>query len=344
MKKISLILSIILALSIFVGCQEENTSDTEVVNIYTDRHYDTDQDLYDAFTKETGIEVKVVKAKSDELIVKLETEGQDTEADLLITSDVGRLHRAQSNDLLKTFDSQIIQDQVPEHLREKDMFWTGLTTRARIIAYAKDRVDPSDLSSYQALTEEKWQGKVLVRSSNNIYNQSLMASFISLMGPDQTLDFAKGLVKNMARSPEGNDRDQMKAVVAGAGDVAIVNTYYLGKLLNSSDPYEVEVGQNIGIFFPNQATTGTHINISGAALTKHGKHSENGQKLIEYLTGNTAQGIYANANYEYPVNPDVEPSDLLKSWGDFESQVIDLSELGALNIDAVKLMNEAGWE
>ena len=343
MKKILLLLSLVLLSVSFIACQEEN-DDSKVVNVYTDRHYDTDQALYDAFTESTGIEVNIVKASSDELIVRLENEGQDTEADLMITSDVGRLYRAQAEDLIKPFKSEVIEDQVPENLREKNNHWTALTMRARIIAYAKDRVNPEDLSTYEALLEDQWQGKVLTRSSTNIYNQSLIASFIAIKGEAETLAFAKGLVSNMARNPEGNDRDQMKAVVAGAGDVAIVNTYYLGKLLNSSDPYEVEVGEKIGIFFPNQATTGTHINISGAALTKHGKNSEEALKLMEYLTGESAQKDYAQANYEYPVNPNVSASDLLKSWGEFKAQDMDLSLLGQYNVEAVKLMNEAGWE
>lgn len=320
-------------------------SDKEkVVNIYTDRHYDTDQVLYDTFTLETGIQVNVVKAKSDELLERLKIEGEDTEADLIVTSDVGRLYRAQTEDLLKPFVSERLQNNVPEHLRSTENFWTALTVRARVIAYVKDRVDPLTLSTYEALTEPEWAGKVVVRSSSNIYNQSLMASFIELNGAENAKVWAEGLVKNMTRVPEGNDRDQMKAIVAGEGDVAIVNTYYVGKLLNSSDEYELEVGEQIGVFFPNQDTNGTHINISGAGLTKHGKNTDSATLLLEYLTGEKAQSDYANANYEYPVNANVQPSELLQSWGTFKAQEIDLSVLGAFNADAVKLLNEAGWK
>jgi len=315
-----------------------------VVNIYTDRHYDTDQALYDAFTAETGIAVNVVKAKSDELLERLKIEGENTEADLVVTSDVGRLYRAQSEGLVKPFASEVIEANVPANLRSTEDFWTALTVRARVITYVKDRLDPSTLSTYEALTEPEWAGKVVIRSSSNIYNQSLMASFIALNGEEAAKEWAEGIVANMARDPEGNDRDQMKAIVGGQGEVAIVNTYYIGKLLNSSDEYEVEVGQQIGVFFPNQDTTGTHINISGAALTAHGKRSNNATLLMEFLTGEKAQSDYATANYEYPVNAAVEPSDLLKSWGEFKAQDIDLSLLGQLNADAVRVMNEAGWE
>lgn len=342
MKKI-LIMVLVLTLAIgVVSCKKEE--DEKVVNIYTDRHYDTDQALYDKFTDQTGIVVNVVKAKSDELLERLSTEGEDTEADLLITSDVGRLFRANERELVKPFESTVLESQVPSHLRSVDNNWIALTVRARVITYALDRVDPSQLSTYEALTEEQWADKVLIRSSGNIYNQSLLASFIALNGEEAASTWAEGMVANMARTPEGNDRDQMKAVVAGEGDVAVVNTYYIGKLLNSSDEYEVEVGKKIGVFFPNQETTGTHINISGAALTKHGKNSEEALALLEFLTGEEAQYDYANANYEYPVNPNVEPSELLKSFGEFKIQDIDLSMLGEYNDEAVKIFDIVGWK
>lgn len=351
MKKIFTILMIIIMALAIVSCTtNENTPNntneisSKIVNIYTDRHYDTDQALYDTFTAETGITVNIVKAKSDELIERLKAEGEDTEADLIVTSDVGRLHRAQEMDLIKPFVSTTIDANVPSNLREVSNHWTALTMRARIIAYAKERVSADELSTYEALTDTKWSNKILVRSSDNIYNQSLVASFIELNGSESAKEWAVGLVNNMARTPEGNDRDQMKAVVAGEGDLAIVNTYYLGKLLNSSDDYEVEVGEKIAVFFPNQDTTGTHVNISGAGLTKHGKNSDTAVLLLEFLTGEKAQYDYANANYEYPVNASVEPSELLKSWGEFKAQEIDLSVLGALNSHAVKLLNEAGWK
>ena len=341
MKRIiSLIVVLVMVLALAAcGQTEEN-----VVNIYTDRHYDTDQALYDTFTQETGITVNVIKAGSDELLERLSTEGEETEADLIVTSDVGRLYNASEKSLTKAFDSATIEGNVPGHLRGKENQWTALTVRARVITYALDRVDPSELSTYEALTEPQWAGRVLVRSSSNIYNQSLLASFIALNGEVAAKEWAKGLVDNMARTPEGNDRDQMKAVVSGDGDVAIVNTYYLGKLLNSSDSYEVEVGEKIGVFFPNQDTNGTHINISGAALTKHGKNTDEATQLLEFLTGEKAQADYANANYEYPVNGSVEPSELLRSWGEFSIQDIDLSLLGKYNSDAVKVFNEEGWQ
>lgn len=356
MKKLfSFLLIAVLAVSA-VGCSKapakEATTEApadavtteKVVNIYSDRHYDTDQALFDMFTEETGIKVNIVKAKSDELLERLETEGEDTEADLVITSDVGRLYRANEKGLTKELVSEVVDSNVPENFRDAKNNWTALTMRARILAYSLDRVNPADLSTYEALTADEFAGKVVVRSSSNIYNQSLLASFIALNGEEAATEWAAGIVKNFARDPKGNDRDQMKAVVAGEGDLAIVNTYYVGKLLNSSDPVEVEVGKQIGVFFPNQETTGTHVNISGAALTKHGKNSEEATLLVEFLTSEKAQSDYANANYEYPVNPNVEPSELLKSFGEFKAQDIDLSLLGANNADAVKVFGKVGWQ
>lgn len=339
-KLLALAMMLALALSL-ASCGKE---EEKMVNIYTDRHYDTDQALYDKFTQETGIVVNVVKAGSDEILERLSAEGQDTQADLLITSDVGRLYRAVEGDLVQAFMSEAIEANVPKNLRDEKNMWTALTVRARILAYALDRVDPSSLSTYEALTEPEWAGRVLVRSSDNIYNQSLLASFIGLNGQEAAKEWASGIVANMARTPEGNDRDQMKAVVAGEGDVAIVNTYYVGKLLTSSDDVEVQVGQQIGVFFPNQETNGTHINISGAALTKYAKNKEAATRLLEFLTDVGAQGDYANANFEYPVNPSVEPSELLKSFGSFTPQNIDLSLLGEYNAEAVKIFNEVGWQ
>lgn len=326
---------------------EENetiTEDAGVVNLYTDRHYDTDAELYAKFTEETGIEVNVIKGKSDELIERMTREDADTEADLLITADAGRLFRAKDAGLLQSVESEIVSSNVPENLRDKDNQWIGLTVRGRVIVYAKDRVTPDMLSTYEDLADPKWAGKILVRSSSNIYNQSLMASFIDIMGEDAAKEWAAGLVKNMAREPQGNDRAQATAVVAGEGDIAIMNTYYIGKMLFSENPEEVAVAENVGIFFPNQETTGTHINVSGVGLAKYSKNKANAVKLIEFLTSEEAQGQFSSANYEYPVNPAVEPSDLLKSWGAFKPQDINLSVLGENNLRAVEIFNEVNWQ
>lgn len=324
--------------------EEVKKEDAGEVNLYTSRHYDTDRELYDVFTEQTGIKVDVIEGKGDELIERLNIEGENTEADVFITSDAGNLHVAKENGLLQAVESDILFENIPEKLRDIENEWFGMTKRARVIVYAKDRVDPSELSTYEALIEPEWEGRVTVRSSSNMYNMSLMASFIEIMGAEAAEDWAKGIVNNMSRDPQGNDRDQAKAIVAGEGDVAIMNTYYIGKMLQGEDINEREVAESIGIFFPNQETTGTHVNISGAGVTKHSKNVENAIKFLEFLSSEQAQGKFAEANNEYPANPNVEASEIVQSWGEFKEQDIDLSLLGQNQQDAIKTFDRAGWK
>ncbi|MCC9625239.1 Fe(3+) ABC transporter substrate-binding protein [Thalassospira sp. MA62] len=322
----------------------ESSDDSNVVNVYSSRHYDVDQQLYKQFEEETGIKVNVVEGKSDELLERLNTEGENTEADLFITADAGNLYQAKEAGHLQAVDSDELESNIPEKYRDTDNEWFGLTKRARVIVYSKDRVKPEDLSTYEALTEEQWNGKVLVRPSENMYNISLLASFIEVNGVDEAKEWAKGLVNNMARDPQGNDRDQAKAVVAGEGDVAIMNTYYMGLMLNSEDEEEKKVAEQLGVFFPNQDTTGTHVNISGIAMTKASKNTENAQKLMEFMSEPSAQEKFASVNYEYPVNESVEPNELLQSWGEFKEQDINLSALGENQQEAIRIFNEVGWK
>jgi iron(III) transport system substrate-binding protein len=347
-------LIIILALTLG-ACKSETKSDAttskdtsdkekQEVNVYTHRHYEVDQMLFAEFEKQTGIKVNVVNAKADELIQKMTLEGAQSPADVLITVDAGRLVRAKDKDLLQSVTSQILNDNIPSHLRDEDNQWFALTKRARVIAYDKERTQPQQLSTYEDLTLPKWHNKILVRSSGNIYNQSLMASVISHKGKDDAKKWASGIVENMARTPQGNDRDQLKALVVGEGDVAIVNTYYIGKMLNSKDAQEVKVGERIGVFFPNQEGIGAHINISGAGVAKYAPNKANAIQFIEYLASEDAQRVFATANYEYPVNPNVKPSELLQSWGAFKEDVLPLSKLGENNKKAVIVFDEAGWK
>ncbi|MFC0469696.1 Fe(3+) ABC transporter substrate-binding protein [Halalkalibacter kiskunsagensis] len=314
------------------------------VNLYTSRHYESDQELYKLFEEQTGIKVNVVEGKGDELIERLNIEGESTEADLFITADAGNLHVASESDLLQPVESEVLASNIPEKLRDVDNEWFGLTKRARVIVYAKDRVDPAELSTYEALTEPEWEGRVTVRESNNMYNVSLLASLIEINGEEEALSWTEGIVNNMARAPQGNDRDQAKAIVAGEGDVAIMNTYYIGTMLHSEDAEEVKVAESVGVFFPNQETTGTHINISGIALTKHAQNKESAIKLMEFLTSEESQESFSAANNEYPVNPNVEPNELLKSWGEFKEQDINLSVLGENQQQAIRLFDQAGWK
>lgn len=316
----------------------------QVVNVYSARHYDVDAQLFEQFTANTGIKVNVIEGSANELIERIKREGESTPADLFITVDGGVLDKTKKEGILQPIVSDVVNEQVPEQYRDPDNQWVGLTTRARVIVYAKDRVKPEDLSTYEDLASEKWKGKLLVRSSTNMYNQSLLASLIDINGEQQAEAWAKGIANNLARDPEGGDRDQAKAIVAGIGDVAIMNTYYVGQLANSADPEEVKVAEQIGVFFPNQETTGTHINISGVGLITHSKNKENAVKLIEFLTGEESQKTYSATNFEYPVNPKAEWPELLKSWGEFKSQQLDWAVLGENNQKAIEIMNKVGWK
>lgn len=288
--------------------------------------------------------MNVVEGKGDELMERLSIEGDATEADVFITADAGNLHQAKESELLQAIESDVLAENVPEKLRDVDNQWFGLTKRARVIVYDKERVKPEELSTYEALAEPEWKDRVVIRTSENMYNMSLLASFVDIMGRDKAKEWAQGITDNMARDPEGGDRDQAKAVVAGEADVAIMNTYYIGVMLKGTDEEEKKVAEKLGVFFPNQETTGTHINISGAGVTKHAKNKENAIKFIEFLSGEDAQGKFAEANSEYPVNPNVEASELLKSWGEFKEQDINLSKLGENQQEAIKIFNEVGWK
>lgn len=326
------------------SAKEPKKAENQEVNIYTARHYEADNEVYKKFTEETGIKVNVVKGEAEELIERLKREGESTQADLFITVDGGVLANAKNNDILQPVSSDIVNKNVPENLRDKENQWIGMATRARVIVYSKNRVNPDELSTYEALTDEKWKGKVLARSSTSLYNQSLLASFIELNGEEKAEAWAQGIVNNFARQPDGGDRDQAKAIAAGTGDVAIMNTYYVGLLVNSADPEEAKVGESVGVFFPNQETNGTHVNISGIGLTKHSKNPENAVKLIEYMTDVEAQEYLSAHNYEYPVNPEAKKPEVLQSWGDFKMQELNFDTLGEHNHKAIEIFNKTGWK
>ena len=314
------------------------------INIYSHRHYDSDKILYKAFTEETGIKINVVKGGADQLIQRLISEGNNSPADILMTVDAGRLERAKKAGILQPASSKVLEKNVPIEMRDPEGYWYGLTVRARVIVYSKDRVKLDDLSTYEDLTNSKWKGRIVARSSSNIYNQSLLASIIAAKGKNKALEWAKEVRKNMARSPRGSDRDQARAVSAGLADVAIMNTYYIGILANSLDSSDREVAKNVGVFFPNQKDRGTHINVSGAGITASSKNKKDAIKFLEFLTMKRAQQVFGNVNYEYPLKIENNQSSLLKSWGSFKADKLNLSILGEKNSDAVKLFDRAGWE
>ena len=317
---------------------------TAEINVYSHRHYDSDKILFKQFTKETGIKINIIKGSADQLIQRLISEGDNSPADVLLTVDAGRLERARAAGILQPVQSKTLLKNVPAAMRDPDGYWYGLTVRARVIVYAKDRVKENELSTYENLADSKWKGRVVVRSSSNIYNQSLLASMIAANGSKKALTWAKAVRKNMARTPRGSDRDQARAVAAGIADVAIINTYYLGKLANSSDIADREVASKVGVFFPNQNGRGTHINVSGGGVTSSSKNKDEAIKFLEFLSNAKSQETFGNVNYEYPVKIEENKSALLKSWGPFKADKINLSILGANNTEAVKLYDRAGWE
>ncbi|MGH1542508.1 MAG: Fe(3+) ABC transporter substrate-binding protein [Arenicella sp.] len=316
----------------------------EEVNVYSGRKEALIKPALDEFTQKTGIKVNLVTGKSDALLKRLQSEGKASEADLFIAADVGRLHRAKEAGVLQSVDSELLTAKIPQNLRDTENNWFGLTLRARPIFYVKGKVKPEELSSYENLTDEKWQGKVCIRSSSNIYNQSLVASILIANGEQDAQAWLNGFVKNFARSPAGGDTDQLRAAAAGECDVAIANTYYYGRLANSSKAEDKAVADKLGLFWPNQTGRGTHVNVSGAGVTKSAKNKAQAIKLIEFMASPKTQMWYAEVNNEYPVVESVEASSTLAGWGAFKSDEVALSQLGESNRTAVLMMDKAGWK
>lgn len=318
-------------------------SSGEHINIYSSRHYDTDLELYNRFTEETGIGINLIEGGSDELIERIKNEGVNSPADIIITVDAGRLWRAKEADILQPVSSVVLEERIPAELRDPEGYWFGLSQRVRGIVYHKERVDLSDLEGYWELADDKWNGRICVRSSNNIYNQSLVASLIETHGLEETEEWARNLVSNFARSPQGGDTDQIKAVAAGQCDVALVNSYYLARLIISDSDNDRSVAEQVSIYFPGEEYGGAHVNISGAALAAHTPNRENAIRFIEYLTEPEAQNYYAGGNYEYPVVAGTGVSEVLTQIGTFESDAVNVSAYGINNPDAIRLMDRVGW-
>lgn len=314
------------------------------VNVYSHRHYDTDKKLFKMFEEKTGIKVNVVKAKASALIKRMESEGAKSPADVLITVDAGRLFQAKQKDLLQSIDSNYLTTNIPATYRDKDNKWFALTKRSRVAVYRIGSGMESKLSTYEDLADPKFKGQIMVRSSNNIYNQSLMAAMIAHNGEEYALNWAKGVVANMAKAPKGNDRYQVKAVANGIGSVAIANTYYIGKMVHNKDASQRESVKKVKIFFPKFKNGGTHINVSGAGVAKYAPNKANAVKFIEFMASEDAQKLFAQGNYEYPVLAGVKSSDLVSSWGQFKDDTISINTLGENNKAAVKVFDQAGWK
>ena len=314
------------------------------VNVYSARKENLIKPLLLQFSEQTDIEVNLITGKADALLQRMVSEGEHSPADLLITVDAGRLYRAQQAQALQPIDSKVLKDSIPKQYRDPAGHWYALSLRTRPIMYAPDRVSPQDLSTYEALGDALWKHRICIRSSNNIYNQSLVASLLAHHGESKTLAWSKALVSNFARPPQGGDRDQVRAVAAGQCDLAIANSYYLGKMLASTDADQRGAAENVRIFWPNQEGRGVHVNISGAGVAKHSKNKASAIKLLEFLASDEAQHWYADTNFEYPVKPGVSPSKMLERWGTFKADSLSLHRLGELNANAVMIMDHARWK
>ncbi len=309
----------------------------EVV-VYSARQEHLIKPLFDRFTEQTGIDVRYITDDAGPLLQRLRAEGRNTRADMLMTVDAGNLWQAAEWGVLASVESDVLRERVPQHLRDPDSRWFGLSVRARTIVYSTDRVDPSELSTYEALADPDWKGRVCLRTSKKVYNQSLVATMLSRHGEERTEQVVRGWVDNLATQPFSNDTSLMEAIIAGQCDVGIVNTYYFGRL-QQRDGEDIP----LKLFWPNQDAEGVHVNVSGAGITRHAGNPEGALRLLEWLADEEAQQMFGALNMEYPVAPEVSPDERVASWGDFQADTLNVSEAGRLQVPAVMLMDRAGY-
>ncbi len=309
------------------------------VNIYSARHYNTDDQLYDGFTKKTGIRVNLIEGKDDELIERIKSEGVNSPADILMTVDGGRLWRAEQAGIFAPVNSKVLNQKIPANLRDPNNLWFAFSKRARVIMYNKDKVKPTDLATYEDLANPKWKGKILMRSSSNVYNQSLVAGMIEAKGEKATSEWIEGLVANFARPPQSTDTGNIEDVAAELGDITLANTYYLARYEDKPEIFE-----KIGVIFPNQKDRGTHVNVSGAGLLKNAPNKENAIAFLEYLASLEAQEFFAVQNNEYPVVEGTPLKEVVKSFGEFKDDTTNVAAYGKNNSTAVKIMDRSGWK
>ncbi|MDY6938897.1 MAG: Fe(3+) ABC transporter substrate-binding protein [Cyanobacteriota bacterium] len=312
------------------------------VNLYSSRHYKTNEALYTSFPEGA---VNLVEGKAGELIETIASEGHNGPADVFLTADAGNLWKADTAGLFAPVYSSKIQSQIPANLRHPQNHWFGYSTRARVIFYNRERVNPIELSTYEDLADPKWRGKILIRPSNNIYNRSWIASLVTAYGAEEMKKWLEGFKANFAREPESNDTGQIRACAEGIGDIAIANSYYYARLLKSDDPADREVVRKVGIFFPNQGPgeRGTHVNVSGGGLLKHSQNKEAAIAFLEYLTTPMSQVYFSRGNNEYPAVPGVAIDSVLDRLGSFTADPVNVSKFGENQATAVSLMEEVGW-
>jgi len=314
------------------------------LNLYSSRHYDTDRALYDGFTRETGMRIRLIEGDADQLIARIQSEGANTPADVLITVDGARLARAVAAGIMAPTRSDLLNSRIPASLRDPEGRWYGVSTRARVVMFDKTKARPA-IARYEDLAKPEFRGQILVRSSNHPYNMSLMASIMAANGEQAAEEWARGVAANLARPPQGGDTPQFQAVAAGVGGLAIANTYYLARMGASSNPAQKDVYEKIGVIFPNQAAgdRGAHVNVSGAGVVGSSSNKEMAVRFIEYLTGPRAQEMFANGNFEYPVVADVAPHPALAAFGTFRADQLNAQRYGAMAPQALQIMQRAGW-
>lgn len=333
MRKI--FLSFLLSLSL-LGAAE--------LNIYSARHYEADFQIIKKFEEKTGIKVKHTQAKASELIKRLSLEGKNSVADIFITADISNLNEAKEAGLLAPVESEVLKSVIPAHLRDKDNQWFSITKRARIIAYNKNtNTDITNMKNYEDLAKPEFKSQIVMRSATAPYSKTLLASIIANNGKDNAREWAKGLLDNLATKPKGGDRDQARQVFAGEAKFAVMNTYYIGLLKNSKNPKDVEVGNALGIIFPNQDGRGTHINVSGIAMTKASKNQKEAKEFMEFMLSPEIQKILTDINYEFPIRKDVEVSQTVKDFGEFKEDQIPVSDIAKNVKEAVKIYDEIGF-
>ena len=313
------------------------------VNVYSARHYDSDNELFDRFTEQTGISVRVLQGDSDQLIERIRREGAASPADILITVDAGRLWRAEESGVLQSVESDVLDERIPAYLRHPEGLWFGLSQRMRVIFYNKEAFDSSLISTYEDLADPQFEGQICIRSSTNVYNQSLLASMIDAHGVDGTTDWARGLVSNLARQPQGGDTDQIRGVAAGECEIGVANHYYYVRLAVSDDPADREVADRVGIIFPNQDDRGIHVNVGGAGVVAGAPNRDNAIRLLEYLASDEAQELFAKGNHEYPVVDGVPLDEVVAGWGEIRFDELNVGTLGRNNPDAVRIADRVGW-
>jgi iron(III) transport system substrate-binding protein len=333
------------ALLLAVAMPGMGLAQEKVLNLYSSRHYETDEALYANFTKQTGIKINRIEGGEDPLIERVRNEGDKSPADVLITVDAGRLWRAEQLGLFQPVKSKVLEARIPSSYRHPDGLWFGFSARARIIAYNKTKVKPGEIANYEDLANPKWKGKICTRSAGHVYNLSLISSLVNYLGEAKTEEWAKAVAGNLAKSPKGGDTDQLKAVAAGECDVAISNTYYYLRLVRSQKPDEKAVAEKVGVLLPNQKGRGTHVNISGAGVLKHAPNREAAVLFLEYLASDEAQNYFANGNNEWPVVPSVKPNNAaLATLGKFKTDSLNLAVIGKNQPTAQKIADRSGFK